>query len=172
MKDLKITKLLISLFLGSMISTQSYATEIEDFMSWAQLGDGTAWIKYTSDYSDDAKFFEAQISHSSVGNQRLYFSDLSSYGDSICSYESTVPKNSTIIFNGQAVKMLRWCKKYSNSSNYYLSYTPETARGHSYVVNLFKVATTPIEIQFNNERTYFPVIGFTKAWNSAGGNAI
>ena len=75
MKDLKITKLLISLFLGSMISTQSYATEIEDFMSWAQLGNGSAWIKYTSNYGAEAKFFEAEISHSKSGGQRLYFSD-------------------------------------------------------------------------------------------------
>lgn len=172
MKNLKITKLLISLFLGSMISTQSHSTQIERYVSWDDLKNGKALIEYKSDYDDEVKYFEAEINHSRTGNQRIYFTDHSSLGSSTCSYESTIPKNSTIIFNGQAVKMLQWCKKYNDTGNFYLSMTPETDRGHSYVVNLFKIAISPIEIQFNNEKTYFPVIGFTKAWNSAGGNAI
>ncbi len=148
------------------------ATEIEDYSSWTQMGDGSAWIKYSSDYSDKFEVLEAEISHSTSGHQRLYFYDYSSLVNSTCKYESSVPKSSTMIFNDQAVKMLYWCKKYTNSNSFYLSITPDTERGHSYVVNLFKVATSPIEVQFSNERTYFPVIGFTKAWNSAGGNAI
>ena len=172
MRDLKITKILISSFLGSLISTQSYATEIEDFMSWVQLGNGAAWIKYTSNYGDETKILASEISHSKSGGQRLYFSEYYAADINICKYKTTVPDSTTMIFDGQAVKMSRWCSKFGNSNDYYFSLTPETERGHNYVVNLFKIATSPIEIQFNNEKTYFPVIGFTKAWNSAGGNAI
>ena len=172
MRDLKITKILISLFLGSLISTQSYATEIEDFMSWVQLGNGAAWIKYTSNYGDETKILASEISHSKSGGQRLYFSEYYAADINSCKYKTTVPDSTTMIFDGQAVKMSRWCSKFRDSNSYYFSLTPETERGHNYVVNLFKIATSPIEIQLNNEKTYFPVIGFTKAWNSAGGNAI
>ncbi|WP_201596390.1 hypothetical protein [Psychrobacter vallis] len=169
---MKTTKSLILLFVGSLIAIKSYATEIEDFMSWAQMDNGSAWIKYNSGYSDESKILESEISHSKSGGQRLYFSDYNATNINSCKYTTTIPDSTTMIFNGQAVKMSRWCQKFRDSSSYYFSLTPETERGHNYVVNLFKVATSPIEIQFNNERTYFPVIGFTKAWNSAGGNAI
>jgi hypothetical protein len=170
--DLKLIKLLAPLSISCCLVIPSHATEIEDFMSWAQLGDGSAWIRYSSNYNDTSKILEAEITHSTSGQQRLYFSDLSSAAKSVCKYESKLPGSSTMTFNGQAVKMLRWCKKYTDSSSYYLSLTPETDRGNNYVINLFKVATSPVEIQYNNEKLYFPVIGFTKAWNSAGGNAI
>lgn len=172
MKDLKIIKLLVSLFLGSLISTQSYATEIEDFMSWVQLGNGAAWIKYTSNYNNESKILASEISHSKSGYQRLYFREYYAGDINICKYTTAIPESTTMIFDGQAVKMSRWCSKFGDSNNYYFSLTPETERGHNYVVNLFEIATSPIEIQFNYEKTYFPVIGFTKAWNSAGGNAI
>ena len=155
-----------------MISTQSYATEIEDFMSWAQMANGNAWIKYNNGYSDESKILTAEISHSQLGKQRLYFADSVYEGSSSCKYESIVSSSTTMIFNGQAVKMSSWCKKYNDTGNYYYILTPTTEQGHNYVINLFKIAISPINIQYNNETMYFPVIGFTKAWNSAGGNAI
>jgi hypothetical protein len=172
MNILKIIKLLAPLLISGLFAMPSHATQIEDTLSWAHLDDGSAIVKYSSDYGEEIKSFEAEISHSSSGEQRLYFYDLSSLGDSLCTYESSVPKSTTMTFNGQAVKMLRWCRKYTDSRNYYLSYTPETDRGHTYVVNLFKTALLPIKIQYNNETLRFPVTGFTKAWNSGGGNAI
>lgn len=165
-------KFLVALLLCSFFLTPAFASEIEDYGSWAQMGDGSAWIKYNSDYNGFSEVLEAKISHSTSGNQRLYFYDYSSLISGTCKYENSTPKSSAMIFNGQAVKMLYWCKKYTDSNNYYLSMTSETDRGDSYIVNLFKISTSPIKIQYNNEVLYFPVIGFTKAWNSAGGDAI
>ena len=169
---MSITKFLAPFLISIFLVMPSHATEIEDFMSWSQLGNGSAWIKYSSDYGDEFKFLKATIAHSKVGKQKLYFIDHYVENINACKYTTTIPDSTTMIFNGQAVKMSRWCKKFTDSNSYYFDLTPETERGHSYVVNLFKESTSPIEIQFNNERTYFPVIGFTKAWNSAGGNAI
>ena len=119
------------------------------------------------------KFFDAQVSHSLVGHQRLYFQDYYyNTNKNICKYESSIPSSTTMIFNGQAVKMARWCRKFTVTGQYYYSFTPETDRGYFYVVNLFKTSTSPVKIQFNDDTFYFPVRGFTKAWNSAGGNAI
>lgn len=172
MIDLKITKLLTPLLIYSFLVLPSYATEIKLTRSWAQLYDGSAGLTYSNDYSDIIKVLQAEISHSQSGKQRLYFTDSIYEGSSSCKYESIVSSTTTMIFNGQAVKMSSWCKKYSDTSNYYYSLTPTTEQGHNYIVNLFKIATSPIKIQYNNETLYFPVTGFTKAWNSAGGNAI
>ena len=168
---MKIIKLLAPLLISGLFAIPSYATQIEDTRSWAYLYNGSALVTYSSDYEDETKYFGASISHSKSGEQRLYFTQFT-LGENICNYESNLPTSTTMNFNGQAVKMSRWCVKDKDQNIYYFSYTPETDRGHTYVVNLFKTALSPIKIQYNNETLRFPVTGFTKSWNSAGGNAI
>ncbi|WP_162199617.1 hypothetical protein [Psychrobacter urativorans] len=163
---------LVLILISNFVITPSYATRFETSVSWTQLGNGSAVIEYSSDYSDETKIFTAQITHSNSGYQRLYFSDYYAEDTNVCTYRTTTPDSITMIFNGQAVKMLRWCQKFTDTEQYYFNLTPETDRGDSYIINLFKTATSPIKIQYNNETFYFPVTGFTKAWNSAGGNAI
>ena len=113
----------------------------------------------------------AEVSHSSEGEQRVYFYLTYSDDSNICTYENKYPDDETFVFSGQAVKMLRWCDKFSDGQ-YSYQYTPATVYGHNYVINLFKKATSPIKIKVGSETIPFPVMGFTKAWNSAGGNAI
>jgi len=172
MSSLKLIKLLAPLLISGLFAIPSYATQIEDTLSWSDLNNGTSIVRYSNDYDDESNYLKAEISHSQHGEQRLYFSEHSSLSNSLCKYENTLPVKVTATFNGQAVKMSRWCKKYIDSNRYYLFYTPETDRGHTYVVNLFKTALLPIKIQLNNNILNFPVTGFTKAWNSGGGNAI
>ena len=163
---MKLIKLLAPLFVFSFLVMPSQASTGKLHLKWGVPSDNSAAIQ------SDSEIFISEVSHSKTGNQRIYFSHVYTDDDkNICSYENRYPDNSTMVFANQAVKMLRWCKK-TDENKYYYSYTPETDRGHSYVVNLFKVATSPIEIKYNNETLYFPVIGFTKAWNNAGGNAI
>lgn len=164
---MKIIKLLLPLVLGSFLVMPSYADTGKLHFKWGVPSDNSAAIQ------SDFDIFASSVSHSKTGNQRIYFDHFYTNSDkNICSYENRYPDSSTMVFDGQAVRMLRWCKKNSDKNRYYYNYTPETDRGHSYVVNLFKVATSPIEIQHNNQTLHFPVIGFTKVWNSAGGNAI
>ena len=172
MTTLKFMKLLMSLLLGSLFFTNVHAIDYQTTVPWTKNNDGSAGVAYSKEYSEEIKIFEAIINHSKSGNQRLYFNDLYIEDINSCKYKTSTPDSTTIVFNGQAVKMLRWCKKFANADKYYYELTPETDRGESYVINIFKVATSPIEIQYDNETLYFPVIGFTKAWNSAGGNAI
>lgn len=169
---MKSIKLFTSLFLFSFLVAPSNATGFQAPFSWSENDTGSASVLYISDYSEETKVFEARITHSKTGHQGVYFSDYYAEDTNVCKYRTTIPDTITMIFNGQAVKMLRWCQKFQNSEQHYFSLTPETARGESYVINLFKIATLPIKIQYNNETLYFPVTGFTKSWNSAGGNAI
>ena len=172
MMDLEFIKLLAPLLVGSFLIMPSYATDFQMPFSWIKNDDGSAAVSYSSDYDDEAKYFNADISHSKSGSQRLYFDDSYIKDLNVCTYKFSTSESITMIFNGQAVKMLRWCKKFADIDKYYFLYTPETERGHNYVVNLFKVATAPIEIKYDGETLYFPVLGFTKEWNSAGGDAI
>ena len=155
------------------MAISSHATTMGLAFKWGVLTDNSAAAMYNSDLSSDSKVFGASVDHSKSGNQKVYFSNYYAEEQNICSYENKYPDSSTIVFDGQAVKMLRWCKKFSSSKNYYYyNYTPETDRGHHYVINLFKKSVLPIKIQIDQDSINFPVTGFTKVWNSAGGNAI
>ena len=167
---MRLTKSICAFITASLISTFSFAATEVYSSSWGNNTEGAS-VVYTPDYSDSALLIIGEVTHSSVGEQRVYFA-LAHLDDSkICTYENEYADDETFIFSGQAVKMLRWCRK-SSDGQYYYQYTPETNRGHSYVINLFKKATTPITIKVDGETVYFPVMGFTKVWNSAGGNAI
>ena len=169
---MKLKNLLVPLLISGLFVVPSHATQQQDALSWSHSDDGSAIVKYSSDDEDEIKFFEVEISHSKSGEQRLYLFDYSYLGDNTCTDISSVPETITMTFDGQAIKMLQWCKEYSNSSNYYLSHTPETDIGHAYLVNLFKTAVLPIKLRYSGEVLQLPVIGFTKAWNSSGGDAI
>lgn len=170
---MSVIKFIAPLTLGLTISLSSTATTIDYTAPWGSISGGYgAGVAYTSSYGEETKYFEATVSHSKSGEQRLYFIDYYDVSSQNCNYESRIPESTTLVINNQAVKMSRWCKKFSNTNQYYYDYTPATVRGHNYIVNLFKAAVSPVKIQLNNDTLYFPVIGFTKIWNSAGGNAI
>ncbi|MDX2375005.1 hypothetical protein NJD71_12850 [Psychrobacter sp. PP-21] len=169
---MKIIKLMTPLLVSSFLIAPSFATGFQMPFTWGDYGDRSASVMYMSGSSEDSKILIANITHSASGHQGLYFSDHYVDTSDVCSFKTTVPSRYTMVFNGQAVKMLRWCKKFTDVDQYYFELTPATERGDNYVIRLFKKATLPIKIQYDNETLNFPVIGFTKAWNSAGGDAI
>lgn len=164
-------KAVCSFLAFSLFALPSFAETIETY-DWGTINGGFgASVEYVK-YPDESKSFDALIGHSTSGHQRIYFTSYYNEDGNVCSSTTTYPTTATIIFNDQAVKMSRWCKQFADVDQYYYQYTPETDRGDSYVINLFKRATLPIKIHIDGETFYFPVMGFTKAWNSAGGNAI
>ena len=170
---MKVIKYIFALVISLSFSLNSYATTSLITVPWGEASGGFgASITYTSDYDSNLKVFNALISHSKAGEQRLYFSDSYFVDINMCNYETSYPTSTTLVFNGQAVKMSRWCRKFSDVNEYFYSYTPETERGHRYVVNLFRTSVSPIRIKLNNDVLSLPAIGFTRLWNNAGGNAI
>ena len=168
--NMRLKKSIFTFITAGLITTSSFASSEIFSTSW-DVSSGAAGIVYSPDYSDSDMVLAAEVSHSTRGEQRIYFT-LGYLDDSdICTYENEYADDETFIFSGQAVKMLRWCKQYSDGQ-YVYEYTPATIHGHSYVINLFKKATAPVKIKIGNETILFPVMGFTKAWNSAGGHAI
>lgn len=170
---MKVIKCISALILSLTFSLNSYAATTIVTTPWGQASGGFgASVTYTSDYGLELRVFEASVSHSKAGEQRLYFSSAYFGDNNVCSYESNYATSTTLVFNGQAVKMSRWCRKFSDANKYYYSYTPETERGHRYVVNLFRTSVSPVSVKLDNDLLSLPAIGFTRIWNSAGGNAI
>ena len=160
---------------SALVSISASATEIVSGSGWQDeyaQAQKRVYVEYISSSEDDGKFFEMSVSHSDAGEQRIYFMNHYSSDKNICSYKNIVPQSSTMIFNGQAVKMSRWCEQFSNTKKYYYMYTPQTQKGEDYIFNLFRTAVTPVQVQLNSDKLPLPVIGFTKAWNTAGGDAI
>ena len=91
MIDLSIIKFLAPIFISGILIMPSHSTGFQTPFSWSQRDNGSAAVIYTSDYSDDAKYFESEISHSKSGSQRLYFDDYYISNLNTCNYQTTVP---------------------------------------------------------------------------------
>ncbi len=186
---MKILKLLTPCLVGLVLATSSYAVTTMNTIPW-DSDTSTANVFYKSGSSENTILFSSSISHSKEGKQRLYFevdydftTDISptvskkdSLGISSLAYRDSLrastPSSAIMTFNGQAVKMLGFTKRYSDTNNLYFSYTPETITGLNYLVNLFKKSKSPIKVDFRGDTIYIPVMGFTRTWNNHGGNAI
>lgn len=181
-------KSFVPLLFSLAFITSSHAATITNVVPWDSESSSTS-IFYENVGSDNTLLFSVSIDHSKEGSQRLYFIYDSNFTtvaspsvsispstraliDSMASLNDREPSSSVIVFNGQAIKMLKFINKYADTKNTYSSYTPETEAGHLYLINLFKKSKSPIQVNFKGEKFYIPVTGFTKIWNSHGGNAI
>ena len=73
---MKVIKYIFALVISLSFSLNSYATTSLITVPWGEASGGFgASITYTSDYDSNLKVFNALISHSKAGEQRLYFSD-------------------------------------------------------------------------------------------------
>ncbi|PMN99609.1 hypothetical protein BCT21_11605 [Vibrio sp. 10N.222.55.F9] len=110
------------------------------------------------------------VDHSKSGEQNFYIEHSVKNGSTCKAYSSR--STSVIKINGQAVKFLTFCNQFSDSKNWYQSMTPETTRGASFVVNTFKNAPKTVSVEAIDYTFNATAVGFTKAWNNAGGNAL
>ncbi len=173
---MKIYKLscLLAVAMGLFFTTYSQATINLGHLGWGEAADkNSTFILYRKDYDPDSveRSINVSISHDKNGAQRFYITSPNTDSNARCNIilSSDIV---TMTFNGQAVKMNKYCNKYADSSNTYYSYTPSTEKGHLFIINLFKTSTAPIKLTFDGDTLYVPAKGFTKIWNNAGGNAI
>ncbi|QLE85330.1 hypothetical protein FLM48_09680 [Shewanella sp. Scap07] len=83
-------------------------------------------------------------------------------------YRETVYK-----INGQNVKMRERCTKYTDTNSHYKMSWAITDNGHSFIVNTFKNAKDSVHVKFSDGGAVnFSAKGFSREWNSFGGNAI
>lgn len=170
---MKIYNPLCLLAIGLLFTTYSQADIQIGSLDWGDTVDrNSAFVTYRKDYDSDSviRGISASIDHSKSGKQKIYISPYDLGHNDKCNtytYDTT-----TMTFNGQAIKMDKFCSNFADSNNTYYYYTPSTEKGHQFVVDLFKTSKAPIKLTFNGNTVYMPVKGFTRMWNSAGGNAI
>lgn len=165
-------KLLFALCLP-LISYTSFANEwTAESFNWGELDKNSAgvFLKRGSDTSSEQVII-AEISHGKGGSQNIYISAEYLRKYNMCDVAKT-SDNGVAKFNGKAVKVFVWCKKYDDDERYYLQLTPSTDAGHKYIVNVFKNSASYVSFEFNNMSATIPATGFTAAWNNAGGDAL
>ncbi|HCG5919395.1 TPA: hypothetical protein NJ048_004579 [Vibrio parahaemolyticus] len=131
-------------------------------ISFADTGTGSSLFGFKSDRASDNwdTIFEARISTSKSGQQRIYVTLAVPCTDRETSYE-----NVTIKTNDQNVRYNKFC----DGSRIYL--TPLSKAGDNFLVDQFKKKNS-VAFEFSDIRVVFDADGFTKAWNNYGGDAL
>lgn len=116
--------------------------------------------------------WSAKIRHAKNSTQRMFFF-YERTGNSPCN-PSTIKKNAIWKFNGQPVQIFQWCKKYADTERYYVYATSATDKGDKFIVSTFK-AKSFVYIEPSSDfnwKVNLSAKGFSKAWNSYGGDAL
>ncbi|HBH7883345.1 hypothetical protein [Vibrio parahaemolyticus] len=118
----------------------------------------------TTDYS-------VEIAPSRSGKQNLYF-----FWDSKdCVINKEKIDRKVFNVNGQNVNFLVFCETYKDSDKKYISATAASDKGAEFVINQFKLKSWVTLSNIDSDKLdkiKFWANGFTKAWNSAGGDAL
>lgn len=121
---------------------------------------------------------QAVIAYGKGGNKYLYFrlSDYDMAQDQTSDKDYCNPTGfddrGVITVNGQAIKILRWCKKYNDSSNHYLELTALTDQGSAYIINQFSRASKSVELDIDGKKITISAEGFTAAWGKSTDKAL
>lgn len=116
---------------------------------------------------------KAEINHSAGGEKNIYFSlQAHEKNKSTCTPSSEHVTRKVIYFDGQAIKMMGWCKKFADNDTYYSEYTAATYPGADYIVNLFKTKHDNIVINFSNMESEISAKNFSAVWEKFGGDAL
>jgi hypothetical protein len=160
-------------FLVSILSFNVLATEeatAEKTTYWYFFDwniDGKASTKYIEIKNEVIQGeYGASISKSSDGNQRIYFS-YKKNNDTSCGNKNDVPN--TLKIDEQVINVTVWCKKYTDSENKYMEFTPTSMNARNFVIDKFKKSSS-VKVDFSPYGyVYISAKGFSREWNSKSG---
>lgn len=116
-----------------------------------------------------------EIDHAINGDKKIYFSIIKSeesYKEKApCSKDDKV-YNSVMKFNNQAIKVYQFCDELTGRGDSYITLTPITSNGLRFIVNEFKNSPDAVSFEYRDLKLNVSAVGFTKAWNSFGENAL
>jgi TPR repeat protein len=143
----------------------------DKFYNWDHINKNALAVSIDLEKSI-TNFVTAQINYSTNGEKNLYF--VFKNNGLACDATKDVKKPSTKIwyFNNQAVQMLEWCRKFTDSESLYLEYTPKSYKGANFVVSAFRKATNNLAIKTDMFSIKMSGKGFTKTWNSLSPKAL
>lgn len=144
-------------------------------MPWAY--EDQRWSAMTMIYDDTMKTTDhnvnvrAIVGHSKGGKQKIYIGLYKTSLGSMCN-QRTQSSYGVAKIDGQAVRVMIWCEKYTDTDETYLSLTPDTQAGEQYVIQRFKSAAKSVWFSYDGYACPLSAKGFSKAWSSSGGNAL
>ncbi len=160
----------------TVLSFSSFA-EIKDInkMPFGMVGEEQTATSYF--HMDDGSTWKNTVSISvgKDGMQRVYFTRFYSTG-SYCTLKGS--KNGTEqqvwTVDGQNVRMNVYCSEYTDSKGeYYQTAYATSNAGERFISERFKKAQSEVSVKDTNGfLVNYSAKGFTKAWNTAGGNAL
>ena len=118
--------------------------------------------------------YDASIAYSKAGKKRVYFA-YQLYGDPnanpVCDGPSDQPEVIVWHYNDQAVSMHVYCNQPKNGERF-VSASPSTSQGHSFVVDLFKRSVGSVDVKISGRKVPFSATGFTAAWSRLSNTAL
>lgn len=126
----------------------------------------------------DTTLLEAVVAYGSGGDKNIYFQlsyyDLVQDKTAAKDYCNPAEFNDRGIasVNGQAVKVIRWCKKFQNANEHYLQITALTDQGSNFIVNQLSKAPSQVELEVDGNKFKISAIGFSSVWNSLSQKAL
>ncbi|CAM3718968.1 hypothetical protein [Pseudoalteromonas maricaloris] len=136
--------------------------QLLQILSFEDTGNGQSIIGFKTEKSNEnwGPVFAASIALSKNGNQRIYIYTARTCNNTQKRYEDIILKTNE--------KNVRY-SKYCDGSIEYL--TPRTTAGDNFLESEFKKKNVVV-IEFSDIKLVFDARGFTKAWNSKGGDAL
>ena len=117
-------------------------------------------FKSSKDSENWDAIYSAIISANKNGEQKIYV-----YLASVCSDSKKNMGKISVKTNAQNVMYYRFC----NGKNIYI--TPVSKAGDNFLVNEFKNRNN-VKFEFSDTTILFDASGFTRRWNSFGGDAL
>ncbi|EKB22251.1 MAG: hypothetical protein ACRCYF_12045 [Shewanella sp.] len=167
---------MVKFFISLCFSLISYSLHANEWTitsyDWGEFdrNQASVLIKKGSDASS-MQDVTARIAHGNDGGQYIYIEHAFMEDYNACEPQK-INNESVAKFNGKAVRVFVWCKKFSDADKYYLQLTPSTVAGKKYVVSEFKNSAKHVYFEYNEIYVTISAKGFSAAWNNAGGNAL
>ncbi len=152
-------KLLLVSLLSSPVMASDWVEE-----SWSKSSVTTSF--------NNEQVWSAKIRHAKNSTQRLFFF-YERRGQSPCN-PLHVKSEAIWRVNDQPIQVYQWCKKYQDTDRYYFYATAKTDIGDSFIVNSFRYKNY-VYVESDSDfrwKVNLSAKGFTKAWDSFGGNAL
>ncbi len=130
----------------------------------------------------DAIAVTAHVEYGDGGGKSVYF-DLDYYDTKdgkILSKGTCDPAKYTVqdfstgimTINGQAIKVIEWCKKYNDLGTNFYQATPQTDQGLAFVVKSLSDASSTVNIELKGIPFKLSADGFSAVWNNTSDKAL
>lgn len=131
---------------------------------------GTGTIILDAEGRPNKRGFLTKIDFTASGKKRVFFTTVD-LGSDACRVDS-FKDQFLITVNGQVIKAFGWCKKAPTDTYHHVQFTAATDEGGKFIIDAFLNSPKEVAVSYFGENFGVSSVGFSKAWNSVGGDAL